>query len=62
MASSIEMIAHCLYHQTALWERGGRCQTCRSPLREAGDAWYCPRCLKAQPPGACPICTGQPWK
>lgn len=61
MGSSIDMIAHCLFHQTPPWERGLRCDACGSALREAGGSWYCPECLTARAPVACPICLGQPW-
>ena len=56
------MIAHCLFHQTATWERGLLCTVCGHLLRQAGESWYCPRCLRAQTPTGCPICTGQPWQ
>jgi hypothetical protein len=62
MASSIDMVAHCLYHQTAHWERGTWCLTCGATLRESAGTWFCPRCLHSQAPGICPICTNQPWR
>ena len=54
--TTIEMIAHCLFHQTPVSERA-RCEQCGSELAEAAGKVYCPHCLVERPSGACPICT-----
>jgi predicted amidophosphoribosyltransferase len=56
----IEMIAHCLFHQTPLHLRG-RCEDCGKELEAFGDAWYCSHCMRRREQNACPICLGQPW-
>jgi hypothetical protein len=57
---AIEMIAHCLFHQTSPRDRA-RCRDCGGDLRAVGDAWYCPVCLRRREPEDCPICEGRPW-
>jgi hypothetical protein len=62
MANAVEMIAHCLFHQTPPWQRGLRCDRCGTLMREAVAVWYCPECLSARRPDPCPICTEQIWR
>jgi hypothetical protein len=57
---AIEMIAHCIFHQTPPRERA-RCRDCGGDLKAVGDAWYCPLCLRRREPEGCPICVGRPW-
>jgi hypothetical protein len=57
MMSTIEMIAHCMFHQTPVFERE-RCEDCGHELIEAGDGWYCGHCLLERPGSECPICLG----
>lgn len=61
MGTSIQMVAHCLFHQTARWERLARCEDCGGELRESNGSWFCAGCLTSREPDPCPICTGQPW-
>jgi len=58
MSATIEMIAHCMFHQTPVYERE-RCEECGRELTEAGDGWYCAYCLIERPGGECPICVGR---
>lgn len=60
MATCIEMIAHCIYHQTPPRERAS-CAGCGAELRLVEEAWYCPHCLRQASVEDCPICTGRAW-
>lgn len=60
MATTIEMIAHCMFHQTPAYERE-RCEECGRELTEVGGGCYCPRCLLERPGSGCPICIGRSW-
>lgn len=58
---TIEMIAHCIFHQTPRRERA-RCADCGGELKAVGESWYCPLCLRRREPEDCPICEGRPWQ
>jgi hypothetical protein len=58
--ATIQMIAHCIFHQTPVRERA-RCGSCGAELREVDREWYCPQCLCRREVDACPICVGRPW-
>lgn len=60
MGDCIEMIAHCIFHQTPPSERV-RCEECGVELRQSGEFWYCPQCLRQQEVVDCPICARKPW-
>lgn len=60
--TTIEMIAHCIFHQTPPRERA-RCSDCGGELKAVEDtSWYCPLCLRRREPEDCPICEGRPWR
>jgi hypothetical protein len=58
MATTIEMIAHCMFHQTPASERE-RCEECGHELTAAGGKSYCAHCLVERRNGECPICVGR---
>jgi predicted amidophosphoribosyltransferase len=58
MATTIEMIAHCMFHQTPASERE-RCEECGRELTAAGGKSYCAYCLIERRSAACPICVGR---
>jgi ribosomal protein S14 len=60
-ASVIEMIAHCIFHQTPRRERA-RCQECGGDLSPINEIWYCSQCLREREVEECPICIGRPWR
>ena len=60
MSPTIEMIAHCIFHQTPVRERA-TCGDCHGELRFVNGDWYCPTCLRQCDIEPCPICTGRPW-
>lgn len=57
---TIEMVAHCIFHQTPPRERA-RCDDCRGEIKALRDTWYCPVCLRRRRPTSCPICEARPW-
>lgn len=58
---AIEMIAHCIFHQTPPRERV-RCGECGTELSASNESWYCPQCLRERQVEGCPICVGRPWR
>jgi hypothetical protein len=60
MSPTIEMIAHCIFHQTPVRERA-TCGDCHGELRFVNGEWYCPTCLRQCDIEPCPICTGREW-
>jgi len=58
---AIEMIAHCIYHQTPPRERA-RCVECGGELSAINETWYCPQCLREREVSDCPICCNRPWQ
>lgn len=58
---AIEMIAHCIFHQTPPRERA-RCGECGGELSAINETWYCPQCLRERRVEDCPICGGRPWR
>jgi hypothetical protein len=59
MTSAIEMVAHCLHHQSAF--DPPFCQQCKRWSVYAADGWYCPECLGLVERRSCPICARDPW-
>ena len=57
---AIEMIAHCIFHQTPPRERA-RCDECGGELSPINEIWYCGQCLSEREVEDCPICDGRPW-
>jgi predicted amidophosphoribosyltransferase len=57
---TIEMIAHCIFHQTPPRERA-RCDECGGELSPINEIWYCGQCLHEREVEDCPICDGRPW-
>ena len=57
---TIEMIAHCIFHQTPPRERA-RCDECGGELSPINEIWYCGQCLSEREVEDCPICDGRPW-
>jgi len=57
---SIEMIAHCIFHQTPPRERA-RCEECGGELSPINEIWYCGQCLRERAVEDCPICADRPW-
>lgn len=57
---TIEMIAHCIFHQTPPRERA-RCDECGGELSPINEIWYCGQCLREREVEDCPICDGRPW-
>jgi ribosomal protein S14 len=57
---TIEMIAHCIFHQTPPRERA-RCDECGGELSPINEIWYCGQCLRERAVEDCPICDGRPW-
>ena len=60
-AGAIEMIAHCIFHQTPPRERA-RCEECGGELSPINEVWYCSQCLRERQVEDCPICGGRPWR
>ena len=57
---TIEMIAHCIFHQTPPRERA-RCEECGGELSPINEIWYCGQCLREREVEDCPICADRPW-
>jgi hypothetical protein len=58
MSSAIEMIAHCMHHQSAV--DPPYCPRCGRRSVLAADGWYCADCLCLVEQRSCPVCVHRP--
>lgn len=52
--NAVEMIAHCMHHQSA--NDRPFCERCGVGTLLAGNCWYCPECLRIVERRDCPYC------